>query len=303
MQMVPDKQDHAQRVHKAKMIPMSCSMETPSANNVPADVIRSSSFPKRHPLLNYFCLTLLISWSGALAVAFPDLSRGHAVSKLAGILMFPAMLLGPSISGIVLTILVDGKVGLRGLMHRMLRWRVTPKWFALLLLPPVVLLLVLYCLQFTVSAAFSPNHFYIGIFFGIPAGILEEIGWTGYAYPKMLAKWNPLWSAVLLGLLWSLWHLPVINFLGASVPHGHYWLHFFLAFALAMTAMRVLICWLYRSTESVLLAQLMHITSTGALVIFSPPVSPGAEAMWYAIYGCALWLVAGVVIRIVGRDL
>jgi hypothetical protein len=44
---------------------------------------------------------------------------------------------------------------------------------------------------------------------------------------------------VWLGLLWSAWHLPVIDYLGVATPHGEYWLPFFLAFALAMTAMRV----------------------------------------------------------------
>jgi hypothetical protein len=60
-----------------------------------------------------------------------------------------------------------------------------------------------------------------------------------------------------------------------------------------MTAMRVLIAWLYVNTKSVLMAQLMHVSSTGALVIFSPPVSAPQEAMWYAVYGCVLWAVVG----------
>jgi uncharacterized protein len=153
------------------------------------------------------------------------------------------------------------------------------------------------------SPAFSPNRFYRGILFGIPAGLLEEIGWMGYVYPRMLSRWNPLWSAIFLGMLWSLWHLPAVNFLGASSPHGAYWLPFFLAFALAMNAMRVLICWQYSNTNSVLLAQLMHVSSTGTLVIFSPLVTPAQEAFWYAIYGCVLWVAVGVVVAINGCKL
>jgi uncharacterized protein len=60
-----------------------------------------------------------------------------------------------------------------------------------------------------------------------------------------------------------------------------------------MTAMRVLIAWLYVNTKSVLLAQLMHVSSTGTLVIFSPAVSAAQEAIWYALYGCVLWGVVG----------
>jgi uncharacterized protein len=65
-----------------------------------------------------------------------------------------------------------------------------------------------------------------------------------------------------------------------------------------MTAMRVLICWLYTNTKSVLIAQFMHISSTGSLVIFSPPaVSAQQEVIWYALYGMALWVVALIVVK------
>jgi hypothetical protein len=54
--------------------------------------------------------------------------------------------------------------------------------------------------------------------------------------------------------------------------------------------MRVLIAWFYQRTLSVALAQLIHISSTGALVVFSPPAaSPAQEASWYALYAVALW--------------
>lgn len=58
-----------------------------------------------------------------------------------------------------------------------------------------------------------------------------------------------------------------------------------------MTAMRVLIAWMYANTKSILLAQLMHASSTGSLVIFSPPhVTAAQETLWYAVYACILWI-------------
>ncbi len=50
-----------------------------------------------------------------------------------------------------------------------------------------------------------------------------------------------------------------------------------------MTAMRVLIAWTYSNTNSVLLAQLLHASSTGSLAVFSPHVTAAQESLWYAI--------------------
>jgi CAAX protease family protein len=223
---------------------------------------------------------------------------------MTGILMFPVMLLGPSLGGIVLTRIVDGKDGLRDLFSRMFLARVPAGWYRALLIPPVLVLTVLLFLQRFVSPVYAPNHFFIGILFGIPAGLLEEIGWMGYAFPKMRSQSKGLAPAIVLGLLWALWHLPVINYLGTATPHGADWLPFFLAFTLVMTAMRVLIAWIYTNTKSVLLAQLMHVSSTGSLVIFSAPqVTALQEVMWYGLYGTALWVVVAIVVKKFGRGL
>ncbi len=253
---------------------------------------------RRHSVVAYFALTFTISWIGALALAAPRLIRHQPIPKMTGILMFPAMLLGPSLAGIVLTRIVDGKRGLRDLFSQMSLGQIPVGWYTALLIPPVLVLTVLLFLEILVSPVYAPNRFLMGILFGIPAGFLEEIGWMGYAFPKMRSKSNALAASILLGLLWALWHLPVIDYLGTSTPHGVYWLPFFLAFTLAMTAMRVLIAWIYTNTNSLLLAQL------GSLVLFSPPdVTAGQEVMWYALYGIVLWVAVAIVVKRFGRRL
>ena len=254
------------------------------------------SVARKYPAATYFVLTFAVSWSAALAVALPHLLRRESLPVLTGILMFPAMLLGPSLCGILMTLLTDGRNGLAELFGRMRLWRIRARWYFLLLLPPLLVLGVLLALSAVLSARYSPNFFPVGLLFGVPAGLLEEIGWMGFAFPKLCLKRSALVSGLVLGLTWSLWHLPVINFLGTATPHGTYWLSFFVVFLAAMTAMRVIISWAYVNTGSLLLAQLIHVSSTGALVIFSPPRATAAqEVLWYGIYALVLWAVVAAV--------
>lgn len=252
---------------------------------------------ERHAVSSYFVLTYAISWLAALLMVSPYLLRGLSPPKFAGILMFPAMLFGPVVAGFLLTRVVDGEWGLHDLFSRMVRFSFGFRWYLALLLPPLLVLAVLLCLKRFVSSAYSPNLFLPGVVFGVLAGFFEEIGWTGYAYPKMRRERGAFISAVLLGLLWAAWHIPVVDYLGAATPHRAYWLPFFLAFAAVLVAMRMLIAFLYEHTRSVWLAQLMHTSSTGALAVFSPPaVSVAQEAAWYAIYAAVLALVVAPII-------
>jgi uncharacterized protein len=249
------------------------------------------SFLSKHPALSYFLLTFTISWSAAFLVAAPKLLQSGSLPKLTGILMFPAMLLGPSFTGIFLTRKLDGRDGLKNLFARMRRFRFPLRWYSALLIPPVMVLSVLFCLKTFVSPVYAPNRFWLGVTFGLLAGFLEEIGWIGFAYPKLRQSFSLLPAAAIVGVFWGLWHAPVIDFLGAASPHGRALPAFFAAFVAAMTAMRILIAWFYEHTRSIALAQLIHISSTGALVVFSPSaVSPMQEATWYALCAVALWL-------------
>jgi len=250
---------------------------------------------RRHPALSYFLLAFAISWSAAFLVAAPKLFQPGPLPKLTGILMFPAMLLGPSFAGIFLARRLDGREGRKNLFARMRRVGFPLRWYSALLIPSAMVLGVLYCLRTFVSPVYAANRFWLGVSFGLLAGFLEEIGWTGFAYPKLRERYAVLPAEAILGVFWGLWHAPVIDFLGAASPHGKALPAFFAAFIAAMAAMRVLIAWFYERTQSVVLAQLIHISSTGALVVFGPAgVSPAQEAGWYAVYAAALWLLAVV---------
>ncbi|GCE24496.1 CPBP family glutamic-type intramembrane protease [Dictyobacter kobayashii] len=242
-------------------------------------------------------MTYTISWLGALLVVLPTVIQGRAITQINGLLMFPVLLLGPSVTGIVLTGMLDGREGLRELFSRIGHWRVNVRWYAAILIPPVLVLAVLFSLHALLSSSFSPHLNPKGILYGIVPGFLEEIGWMGFAFPRMQRGRSVLSAGLLLGLLWGIWHLPVIDFLGAAYPHGMFWLSFALSFIVAMMAIRLLIVWVYSHTQSILLAQLIHISSTGSLVVFSPLfITPAQEALWYGIYAGTLWLAVALII-------
>jgi membrane protease YdiL (CAAX protease family) len=218
--------------------------------------------------------------------------------------MFPVLIIAVAFAGVALTALVAGRAGLRDLRSRLGRWRVEPRWYAMVLLPPGLILAVLFSLRTLVSPVFTPNLFPLGLLFGLAPGFLEEMGWMGFAFPRLQEKRSPLAAGILLGVLWGLWHMPVVDSLGAAAPHGAYWLPFFLAFIAAMTALRVLIVWVYTNTNSVLLAQLLHASSTGSLVIFgAAQTTPAQETFWYALYALTLWVVVAIVVHACGKEL
>ena len=125
----------------------------------------------------------------------------------------------------------------------------------------------------------------------------------GYAFPKMALKHSALATGIFLGLLWTAWHV-VADYLGSSGALGVYWLPHFLVWMVAtFTAMRVLIVWVYANTRSLLLAQLMHASSTGFLSVLGPSLSPPNDILFYAVYAAALWLAVVIVAALYGKRL
>jgi hypothetical protein len=143
---------------------------------------------RRHAVAIFFGLTFAVSWIAALLVSAPSLLRHEPLPRMTGLLMFPAMLLGPSLASLFLTGLLEGRRGLRKLLRSLQPARIGVRWLATLLIPPVMILVVLLALDRLGSPAYAPNLFLPGFLFGVPAGLMEEIGWTGFAFPRMAAQ-------------------------------------------------------------------------------------------------------------------
>lgn len=254
----------------------------------------------RRAVRTYFFLVLAISYGAFLIVVGPRILRGGSeTSADAEYILFPVLVVGVFTVSLALTGKLYGRAGIKRLFAGETRWNVSPGWYAVaLLLCPAIVLAVVTALSRLISPVFKPNLFILGVTFGIVPGFLEEYGWTGFAYPHMREFMQPFNAAVLLGIIWGLWHAPVVDYLGAAAPHRSYWLPFFLSFIAIVSAVRVLIVWVYTHTKSLLLAQLMHVTFTGSLVVFDPArVSPAQETFWYALYAAVLWFIVLVWIR------
>jgi|SRR5215207_623063 len=112
------------------------------------------AFIKKHPLLSYLALVFAISWGGMLIAAG---SGGIQSNKELGF-SYVAMLAGPSVAGIILTGFVDGRVGLRELLSRLLRWRVGARWYAVALLTaPLLVTATLLAFSLTSPAYSHPT--------------------------------------------------------------------------------------------------------------------------------------------------
>ena len=265
--------------------------------------MEASTLVRRHSLLTYFGLAFTISWIGCLLAAGPKFLRGEPMQPVDGLLVFLAMLLGPALSGVTLTAYFEGRDGLRSLFARMKEHRFQWVWFVGLLVFPTLIVVVEVALGAVVSSDFVLTFAPLGIPIGLMAGFFEEIGWTGYALPRMLGKRNALSVAIRLGLLQTTWHL-MADFLTASRARGVYWLPHFAMFVVSMTAMRVLVVWVYANTGSLMMAQLLHASSTGSLAVLVPlSLTPAQDTLFYAVYSVVLWGAVAAVVALFGGDL
>jgi membrane protease YdiL (CAAX protease family) len=242
------------------------------------------AFIKSHPLLSYFALAFAVSWGVVLIV----IVVGHG-SILATKEQFetlipfvgPAMLLGPSVAGILLTGILYGKAGFRDLLARMTKWRVGARWYAVALLTaPLVFTAILLTLSLR-SREFLPLIFtsdekaallLMGIVGGLVVGFFEELGWTGFAIPTLMRlRYGVLGTGLIVGVLWGAWHLLVAFWSSSSASGEPALVSFLLDAFLFLVAFRVLMVWVYERTGgSLLVAILMHMSLVATVQIINP---------------------------------
>src|SRR5450432_2330820 len=111
---------------------------------------------RRHPAAAYFILTFFISWSGAFALVAGKIIHKETIPKGDGILMFPLMLLGPFLSGLIMSYVTGGKKSLADIKSRLSPSKLPVKWLLPVLIAPVSILIALTILSQTVSGNTHP---------------------------------------------------------------------------------------------------------------------------------------------------
>jgi membrane protease YdiL (CAAX protease family) len=141
-----------------------------------------------------------------------------------------------------------------------------------------------------------------GISSGIFVAIFEEIGWTGFAMPRLKLRCSVLTTGLLMGFLWGLWHFPM--FAGSTDSSETIPPVLYVALLLFswLPPYRVLMVWVYDRTGSVLLAMVMHFPIVVMSVVLADDDMPGdVMAISLLAMGALLWLTVGAVALANGR--
>ena len=251
----------------------------------------------RGTLLPFFLLTYAVMWASFFTVA---LARVPVSSPL-GIVLLRLGAYAPSLVAIWLTARAAGGGGVINLLSGVFKWRVPARYYVLAVAFIPVIKLTAALLQRLTSGTWprmgseSLLLIPLAIAFSTPFQAGEEIGWRGYALPRLADRFGLRAASLLLGFIWALWHLPQF-FIRDAAEFGQS----FPLYVLQVTALGVAFAWLYARTHgSLLLVMLLHAATNNAKDIF-PSATPGATnsfgvnaslLAWLTV--ALLWIAAG----------
>lgn len=204
--------------------------------------------------------------------------------------------IGPGLAAVIVSQVEDGNTGVRDLLKGLIRWRVGIVWYIVVVLGSVVLLIaaqvITKLMGFSVTIAGLQGDLSLYVIFGFVinffANTCEEIGWRGFALPRLQKRYNAVLATLVVGMLWGLWHLPLVFLV--SNPMSEYPFLWFIT----IVANAFIYTWIYNSTKgSILLVALFH----GSLNIFGGFIT-GVSPIAYALLNC---VVAIALIAVFGR--
>jgi membrane protease YdiL (CAAX protease family) len=262
----------------------------------------------QHPLFAFFTLAYAGSWILWLPMMLAGnnlLLESAAVSPgLKFLLTVLAPFAGPTLAAFVVTAALEGRAGVRALLGRYIQWRFGPIWYLVALAgPPLVLMLAVATVYG--KAALPPlgeQGMEIGVAYLLTlvvnlfiGGILgEEPGWRGFALPRLQTRFGALTGSVVLGVCWSLWHLPLI-----VTPGGTTWIGSIALYIVLGVALTIIHTWVFNGTRSSLLGVLLlHATINTSTRLILPNV-PGmsreaGNLLLVVVYGVVALLIVAL---------
>ena len=235
---------------------------------------------RKRQLTTFFVLAFLLPWVvwGTTIAQDHGWTTWHIPQAL-------AFWLGLTIATFGTAALAEGWPGVKDLLARMVRARVGWRWYAVaaLLTPALAMLAVALgsalgmstSVGTEVSAAGVPVLLLVSLWLFL---LTEEAAWRGFALPRLQARMRPVPAALVLGVLWGLWHIPlflIADSFQSSIP--------FAGFLLSILATSVLTSWIFNNTRgSVLMAALFHAT-TDVAIAYSGVMSASTGLFWLIV--------------------
>lgn len=215
---------------------------------------------RRNEILAYFLLTFAFSWAVQVPLALAAQGVITASPPMALHYLAP---FGPLLAALVVTLDSRGMTGLRELLGRILRWRIPREYYVFAVAAPTALFGALVLITGLVSdetpdLASLGEADYLGALGVLPVlalwmltyGLGEEVGWRGFALPRLQAKHSALGASLVIGMFWALWHVPAIFYRDTYVDMG--WMVVPMLLTIA-TAGPVLYTWLFNASRGSLL--------------------------------------------------
>jgi len=237
--------------------------------------------------LFFIIITLGLSWFvfwgpiailGIPAISFVKDVRGPTWA----ILLFILGGFVPSLVGIALTGFLEGRDGLRTLFTSSVQFKLGFKWYFAILVVVLLGTMGQIGIQYVTGKNFDYSLFLSQLPSFLPLIIIgpisEEFGWREYLLKRLQKKWNALISSLIVGIVWSLWHLPLFFMVGTS---QHELKFPFIGFLVGLTAISIIMTWLHNNTAgSVWTAILFHWLFTWAMQVVSTGVSRSVVYNW-----------------------
>jgi uncharacterized protein len=278
--------------------------------SLPPATTQTTSWIKRLALPLYFVLAFGLTW----LFWFPG-AWGTEEGVSLPLPPFALMVLGglgPMLAAILVTVLESGWTGVRSLFGQLTRFRVNLRWYLvvfllipLLRLAPALLHLaqggILPTEELLQQVIVLPLFFLFVALVG--GGLDEEMGWRGYALPRLQSIFSPLWANLLLGVIWSCWHIPL--WFGSVTEHGSL---SFPIYLVSTTALSFVLAWVYNGTgNSLLLAVLAHTASNVSdnlrSTILRTNTNPELDLLLQAILASVMVVAALVIVVRTGGTL